>query len=83
MKKHHRRCLTGFWIYHGSEFASGSAYIPGFWIYQGSKYVKVTKDSEYAWICPNNTLICLPMSEYAWMAFVLHVSIARPCPKEP
>ena len=32
--------------------------IPGFWIYQSSEYARLTKGSEYAWLC-------LDMSEYA------------------
>ena len=36
--------ISGFWIYHGSEYASGSEYA------KGSKYTRVTQGSEYAWI---------------------------------
>ena len=31
--------------------------------YQGSKYVRVTQGSKRAWICLNNSGICLIMSE--------------------
>ena len=37
--------ISGFWIYHGSEYASGSEYA------EGSKYTRITQGSEHAWIC--------------------------------
>ena len=73
--------MPGFWIYQGSEEASGSQYtrflnIPEFWICQGFTGT---------WICLNNSWICLVMPEYAgvwvdipksaWMAFDLYVPI--------
>ena len=74
--------MPGFWIYQGSEYATGSEFakvlnVPGFWIYQ--RYTGF-------WICLNiSGCICLDMSEYAeiwmnmpkfaWMAFVLYFPI--------
>ena len=37
--------ISGFWIYHGSEYAFGSEYA------KGSQYTRVTQGSEYAWLC--------------------------------
>ena len=37
--------ISGFSVYHGSEYSSGSEYA------KGSKYTRVTQGSEYAWIC--------------------------------
>ena len=54
--------MPGFWIYQGSEYATGSEFakvlnVPGFWIYQ--RYTGL-------WICLNiSGCICLDMSEYA------------------
>ena len=36
-----------------------------FWTYHGFKYAKVTKGSPYAWICPNNSWICMIIPECA------------------
>ena len=68
----------GFWIYQGSEYASGS------------EFIRVTQGSEYAWIClimfgwicldmPEYAGICVNMPKSAWIAFVLYFPIVIPC----
>ena len=69
--------MPGFWIYQGSEDASGSQYtrflnIPEFWIFwfpncQCSKYAKFSQGPEYAWIIPEYAWLCLNMLEYEWI----------------
>ena len=41
------------------------------WIYQCCKYVRITQGSEYAWICLNNSWICLVTPEYAWIYLIM------------
>ena len=61
----------------------------GFWIHDSFKYVRVTQGSKYAWICLNNSWICLIIRQcvnvpkFVWMAFVLHSPIVIPYLKEP
>ena len=62
--------IAGFWIYQGCEFAGILNMLlvlnmSGFWIYHSFKYVRVTQGSKYAWICLNNSWICLIMPECA------------------
>ena len=52
-----------FWLYQGSEYASGFEYamilnIPEFWICQGYTGFR---------ICLNNSWICLNMPDYVWI----------------
>ena len=55
--------MSWFWIYLGSQNASGSEHTRVLSIL-GAKYAKVTQGPEYAWIwCPNNSWICLNMAE--------------------
>ena len=75
--------MQGFWIYHSSEYASGSENT-------SFEYPKATQGFEYAWIIPEYSWISLNMTEYtglcvknmprsAWMAFVLCFLIAVSC----
>ena len=75
--------MPGFWIYQGSDYASGSEYAR---VTQSSEYARIIL--EHAWIIPGYALVCLIMPEYtktcvnmpksAWMAFVLHFPIVIP-----
>ena len=51
--------IPDFWIYHGSEDASGSEYTR----------VRVfnMQCSGYAWIIPEYAWLCLNISEYGWI----------------
>ena len=50
------------WICQHSEY-TGVLNMLDLQAYQGSKYVRVTQGSKRAWICLNNSWICLIMSE--------------------
>ena len=80
-----------FWLYQGSEYASGFEYtmilnIPEFWICQGYTGFRICLNN--SWIClnmPDYVWIFLNMSEYggicmdmpksSWIAFALHFPI--------
>ena len=86
----HSRCLTGFWIYQSSKYAtvlsiSRLRICFLFCMYQSSKYVRVTEASEdayalrifkYVWICQN-------MREYTFICLIgfcfkfLHCNLFR------
>ena len=54
--------MLAFWIYGGCEYGR-VLNIPGLWKCYVSKYARVTQGFEYAWICLNNSWICLIMSK--------------------
>ena len=57
--------IPGLWICQGSEYSSGTEYVRTLdisWF-----YARVTHGSKFAWICLNNSWICLIMSEFAWI----------------
>ena len=54
------------WICWGSELLL-VLNMSGSWIYHKFKYVRVRQVSQYAWICLNNSWICLFMPECAWV----------------
>ena len=78
----HRRCLTGFWIYQGSEYTR-FLNIAGFWICHGSEYTRVLnipdvwikKGSKYAralnipgfWICQGLSIARLWICFWYWI----------------
>ena len=61
-----------FWIYPRVLNMPLDLNMPGFSIYQSSEYSKVMQGSEYAWLIPEHTGICVNMPKSAWMALVLH-----------
>ena len=72
----HHRCLSGFWIYKGFEWVSGSKYahavnITGFWKKKGSEYARIVQDCEYVWKVLKYAQICLNILEYTWICLNL------------
>ena len=41
--------------------------MPGFWRYQSSENARVSQGSEYVWVIPKYTQICLITSGYVWI----------------
>ena len=65
-----------FWICWSFDYARVLSMplvlnIPGLWIYEGFEYTRITQGFEYAWIVPENTWLCLNVSEYAWISLNL------------
>ena len=73
--------IPEFWIYKGSEYASGFEYarilnIPNFWIYQSYTGFGICLNN--SWIClnmPDYVSICLNISEYAELRVNEHGAI--------
>ena len=74
--------IPAFWIYGGSEYTSVLNMLlvlnmSGFWIYHGSKDAIVTQGFEYAWMCLNNSWICLIIPMFLnlseWLLFYIYL----------
>ena len=67
-----------FWIYQGSEYASGFEYArilnaSEFWICQGYTGLRICLNNSWLYLnMPHYVGICLSMPEYAWVCLNLH-----------